>query len=68
MRAEGGLARDSSRKIRTLIVDDEPLARSNVTVLLRPDSEIEIVGYYHITIFGCPSEDCFVRGARVADS
>ena len=44
MRAEGGLARDSSRKIRTLIVDDEPLARSNLTVLLRPDSEIEIVG------------------------
>jgi two-component system LytT family response regulator len=44
VRAEDGPARDSSRKIRTLIVDDEPLARSNLTVLLRPDSEIEIVG------------------------
>ncbi|MFZ0420516.1 MAG: LytTR family DNA-binding domain-containing protein [Candidatus Sulfotelmatobacter sp.] len=31
-------------KIRTLIVDDEPLARSNLSVLLRRDPEIEIVG------------------------
>jgi two-component system, LytTR family, response regulator len=31
-------------KIRALIVDDEPLARSNVAVLLRKDAEIEIVG------------------------
>lgn len=31
-------------KIRTLIVDDEPLARSNLAVLLRRDPEIEIVG------------------------
>ena len=31
------------RKIRTVIVDDEPLARSNLSVLLRPDPEIEIV-------------------------
>jgi two-component system, LytTR family, response regulator len=30
-------------KIRTLIVDDEPLARSNLVVLLRLDPEIEIV-------------------------
>lgn len=30
-------------KIRTLIVDDEALARSNVSVLLRRDPEIEIV-------------------------
>jgi len=30
-------------RIRTLVVDDEPLARSNLTVLLRLDSEIEIV-------------------------
>jgi len=29
------------RKIRALIVDDEPLARSNLKVLLRQDSEIE---------------------------
>jgi two-component system LytT family response regulator len=32
------------RKIRALVVDDEPLARSNVCVLLRLDPEIEIVG------------------------
>ena len=31
------------RKIRTVIVDDEPLARSNLSVLLRLDPEIEIV-------------------------
>jgi len=30
-------------KIRTVIVDDEPLARSNLSVLLRLDREIEIV-------------------------
>ena len=30
-------------KIRTIIVDDEPLARSNLSVLLRLDGEIEIV-------------------------
>ena len=30
-------------KIRTVIVDDEPLARSNLSVLLRLDPEIEIV-------------------------
>jgi two-component system LytT family response regulator len=35
---------EHSTRIRTLIVDDEPLARSNLTVLLRPDSEVEIVG------------------------
>ena len=35
---------DTSSKIRTLIVDDEPLARSNLAVLLRRDPEIEIVG------------------------
>lgn len=34
----------SNHKIRALIVDDEPLARSNVTVLLRKDPEIEIIG------------------------
>lgn len=31
-------------RIRTLIVDDEPLARSNLTILLRRDAAIEIVG------------------------
>lgn len=35
---------EGRRKIRTLIVDDEPLARSNVAVLLKRDPEIEIVG------------------------
>jgi two-component system, LytTR family, response regulator len=34
---------DRPAKIRTIIVDDEPLARSNLSVLLRLDSEIEIV-------------------------
>jgi two-component system, LytTR family, response regulator len=33
-----------SEKIRTLVVDDEPLARSNLTVLLRLDPDIEIAG------------------------
>jgi two-component system LytT family response regulator len=37
--ADAGLA-----KIRTLVVDDEPLARSNLTVLLRRDPQIAIVG------------------------
>jgi two-component system LytT family response regulator len=37
-------ARPRDVKIRTLVVDDEPLARSNLTVLLRLDPEIEIVG------------------------
>jgi two-component system, LytTR family, response regulator len=35
---------EGAPKIRTLVVDDEPLARSNLNVLLRPDPEIEIVG------------------------
>lgn len=36
--------RSGAAKLRTLVVDDEPLARSNLTVLLRLDPEIEIVG------------------------
>jgi two-component system LytT family response regulator len=32
------------KKIRAIVVDDEPLARSNLMVLLRRDSEMEIVG------------------------
>ena len=32
-----------SGRIRALVVDDEPLARSNLTVLLRRDSEIDVV-------------------------
>ena len=35
---------DPSAKIRALVVDDEPLARSNLSVLLRLDPAIEIVG------------------------
>ncbi len=35
---------DSLPKIRTLIVDDEPLARSNLSVLLRRDPQIDLVG------------------------
>jgi two-component system, LytTR family, response regulator len=31
-------------KIRTLIVDDEPLARTNLAVLLQRDPQIEIIG------------------------
>ena len=31
-------------RIRALVVDDEPLARSNVVLLLRKDPEIEIIG------------------------
>ena len=34
---------ERSSKIRTLIVDDEPLARGNISVLLRLDPGIEIV-------------------------
>jgi two-component system LytT family response regulator len=34
----------STKKISALIVDDEPLARSNLTVLLRRDAEVEIIG------------------------
>jgi two-component system LytT family response regulator len=38
LKAEAGPA-----KIRTMVVDDEPLARSNLTVLLRRDPEIALV-------------------------
>jgi two-component system LytT family response regulator len=37
-------AEDHAAKIRALVVDDEPLARSNLTILLRLDPQIEIVG------------------------
>jgi two-component system LytT family response regulator len=36
-------AEERPARIRTLIVDDEPLARSNLAVLLRIDPEVEIV-------------------------
>jgi two-component system, LytTR family, response regulator len=38
------MERDSEAKMRAIIVDDEPLARSNISMLLRKDSEMEIVG------------------------
>jgi two-component system, LytTR family, response regulator len=34
---------ENKGRLRTIVVDDEPLARSNLTVLLRLDPEIEIV-------------------------
>jgi two-component system LytT family response regulator len=34
----------AGKKIRTLIVDDEPLARQNIRLLLKEDPEIELVG------------------------
>jgi len=36
--------RNSTMKIRTLIVDDEPLARERLTELLRPEPELELIG------------------------
>jgi two-component system LytT family response regulator len=38
------LQRHDVATIRALVVDDEPLARSNISVLLRRDPHIEIVG------------------------
>jgi two-component system LytT family response regulator len=35
---------DSPRQIRTFIVDDEPLAREGIRLLLQGDPEVEIVG------------------------
>lgn len=37
-------AEERPKKIRAIVVDDEPLARSNLMVLLRRDSEMEVVG------------------------
>ena len=37
---------ERATKIRTVVVDDEPLARSNITVLLARDPEIQVVGEY----------------------
>lgn len=35
---------DATPRIRTLIVDDEPLARDNMRILLDGDDEVEVVG------------------------
>jgi two-component system LytT family response regulator len=37
------MGQGSPQKIRTIVVDDEALARSNITVLLRLDPDIEVV-------------------------
>ena len=37
-------ATEGREKIRTIVVDDEPLARSNLTVLLRLDPDVELSG------------------------
>jgi len=37
---------ERATKIRTVVVDDEPLARSNITVLLARDPDIQVVGEY----------------------
>src|ERR1700730_11938928 len=34
---------EPAKKIRTVVVDDEPLARTNISVMLKHDPEIEIV-------------------------
>jgi two-component system LytT family response regulator len=39
-------AEEQATKIRTLVVDDEPLARSNLTVLLVRDPDIQVVAEY----------------------
>jgi two-component system LytT family response regulator len=46
VRAERQLASANSRRgrVRALIVDDEPLARSNLAILLRRDAEVEVIG------------------------
>jgi two-component system LytT family response regulator len=42
--ADGPLSQDArGAKLRALVVDDEPLARANLMVLLRRDPEVEIV-------------------------
>jgi two-component system LytT family response regulator len=35
---------DGPAKLRTLIVDDEPLARSSIALLLRRDPEVDVIG------------------------
>ena len=41
--AEHSASREHPKKIRTVVVDDEPLARTNISVMLKHDPEIEIV-------------------------
>src|SRR5579862_7159446 len=39
-----GMIPNGTSRIRALIVDDEPLARNNLAILLRRDADIEIIG------------------------
>ena len=41
--AEHSASMEPPKKIRTVVVDDEPLARTNISVMLKHDPEIEIV-------------------------
>ena len=41
--AENSASMEPAKKIRTVVVDDEPLARTNISVMLKHDPEIEIV-------------------------
>jgi two-component system, LytTR family, response regulator len=41
--AEHPASMEPPKKIRTVVVDDEPLARTNISVMLKHDPEIEIV-------------------------
>jgi two-component system LytT family response regulator len=41
--AEHPASMEPAKKIRTVVVDDEPLARTNISVMLKHDPEIEIV-------------------------
>ena len=41
--AEHPASMETAKKIRTLVVDDEPLARTNISVMLKHDPQIEIV-------------------------
>ena len=42
--AEHLASMEPPKKIRAVVVDDEPLARTNISVMLKQDPEIEIVG------------------------
>jgi two-component system LytT family response regulator len=41
--AEHSASMEPAKKIRAVVVDDEPLARTNISVMLKHDPEIEIV-------------------------
>lgn len=49
------MSAESSSKIRALVIDDEPLARSNILHLLRTNPEVEILGEYASAVDGLAS-------------